>query len=211
VGEDQAETVRVGTVDAVQGTEADIVMISTVRTDVEAVDASDATHANRGGLGFLVNARRTNVAVSRAKFGLVVVCDPRVLMRDEHWALYLTYAGCMGWMVGPIGMQIPLGEYCEPVVLETSIVHDGVETPSLYEGRSTASPRQEASTLALNAASFGTSISSTAGKPQWGSVVARRRQPRQQRPARGVTSKHQNEPSMEANMSSSASRSSVPS
>jgi len=57
--------VRVETADAVQGSEADIVIVATTRSN------------NRGKLGFLGNLhwRRINVALSRAKFGLIVVGD----------------------------------------------------------------------------------------------------------------------------------------
>lgn len=57
--------VRVETADAVQGSEADVVIVATTRSN------------NRGKLGFLGMAqwRRINVALSRAKFGLIVVGD----------------------------------------------------------------------------------------------------------------------------------------
>ena len=52
----------VGNVDSMQGREADIVFLSMVR---------------RGGLGFLDNTNRINVAITRAKYQLVVVGNPR--------------------------------------------------------------------------------------------------------------------------------------
>lgn len=57
--------VRVETADAVQGSEADVVIVATTRSN------------NRGKLGFLGMAqwRRINVALSRAKFGLIIVGD----------------------------------------------------------------------------------------------------------------------------------------
>jgi superfamily I DNA and/or RNA helicase len=57
--------VRVETADAVQGSEADVVIVATTRSN------------NRGKLGFLGGAqwRRINVALSRAKFGLIIVGD----------------------------------------------------------------------------------------------------------------------------------------
>ena len=69
---------------------------SQVRADVEP------------GLGFLVNPRRTNVAISRAKFGLAIVCDPRAVINDPHWAACVAYAACLGGMVVPSEMAVPL-------------------------------------------------------------------------------------------------------
>ncbi len=57
--------IRVETADAVQGSEADIVIVATTRSN------------NRGKLGFLGQAhwKRINVALSRARFGLIIVGD----------------------------------------------------------------------------------------------------------------------------------------
>ncbi|WJS86398.1 ATP-binding protein [Paracoccus sp. TOH] len=54
----------VGTVDAFQGSEADVVLLSLVRNN---------TRVGGGGLGFLRDRRRMNVAISRAKHKLVIV------------------------------------------------------------------------------------------------------------------------------------------
>ena len=58
--------VHVGTVDAFQGSEATAIIISTVRS------------SDDGSLGFVTDARRINVAVSRAKAG-VERTNPRIL------------------------------------------------------------------------------------------------------------------------------------
>ena len=54
----------VGTVDAFQGSEADVVLLSLVRNN---------SKVGGGGLGFLRDRRRMNVAISRAKHKLVIV------------------------------------------------------------------------------------------------------------------------------------------
>lgn len=54
----------VGTVDAFQGSEADVVLLSLVRNNAR---------VGGGGLGFLRDRRRMNVAISRAKHKLVIV------------------------------------------------------------------------------------------------------------------------------------------
>lgn len=60
-------SVRIETADAVQGSEADIVFVATTRSNSE------------GRLGFLgsLQWRRINVALSRAKFGLIIVGDAK--------------------------------------------------------------------------------------------------------------------------------------
>lgn len=54
----------VGTVDAFQGSEADVVLLSLVRNNAR---------VGGGGLGFLRDRRRMNVAISRAKHKLIIV------------------------------------------------------------------------------------------------------------------------------------------
>ncbi len=63
--------IRVSTVDAVQGREADLVVFSTVRSNTE----------NR--VGFLDEDRRANVALSRARRGLIVVGDAEFLSNAD--------------------------------------------------------------------------------------------------------------------------------
>ena len=60
---------RIDTVDAFQGKEADLVILSTVRTST-------------GRIGFLQDARRINVALTRAKLGLIVVGYKPLLEKD---------------------------------------------------------------------------------------------------------------------------------
>jgi superfamily I DNA and/or RNA helicase len=90
----EVERVEVNTVDGFQGREKEIIILSTVRSNV------------RGSIGFLTDQRRLNVALTRAKDALFVVGDQRTLKRatmsewmmaDEKadgdvWRRYL------GWM-----------------------------------------------------------------------------------------------------------------
>jgi superfamily I DNA and/or RNA helicase len=65
-------------VDAYQGREKDIIIISTVRSQ---------------NLGFLRDYRRMNVAITRAKHFLWVVGNKNCLEKDENWN-GLIHSGC---------------------------------------------------------------------------------------------------------------------
>lgn len=67
----QALTVECNTVDAFQGREADIAVYSVTRSNQE------------GKVGFLRDAERLNVALSRGKVGLVIVGD-HYFCRTSH-------------------------------------------------------------------------------------------------------------------------------
>mmetsp|Transcript_22929 Transcript_22929/g.46357 ORF Transcript_22929/g.46357 Transcript_22929/m.46357 type:complete len:779 (-) Transcript_22929:109-2445(-) len=69
--------VKVGTVDSFQGQETDLVIFSAVRSNVLKE------------LGFLRDKRRLNVAITRAKRGLIIVGDPTVLKTCRHWSALL--------------------------------------------------------------------------------------------------------------------------
>ena len=61
-------------------------MISTVRSN------------RQGRVGFLKDWRRLNVAITRARSGLVVVGDSRTLRCERHWAAFLRWCeqeGCI--------------------------------------------------------------------------------------------------------------------
>ncbi|CAK4473014.1 unnamed protein product [Aphanomyces euteiches] len=65
------------TVDAMQGREADVVVLSCVRTDNK--------------IGFLRNPNRLNVAISRAKEALYIVGHLPTLRSDEMWRKLLNH------------------------------------------------------------------------------------------------------------------------
>jgi helicase MOV-10 len=81
------EGLEIGTVDAFQGREKLIVIMSTVRSQTETV-------------GFLKNEKRLNVALTRAKALLIVVGNGETLQQNKLWYKFLNYCYQNGALVG---------------------------------------------------------------------------------------------------------------
>ena len=73
------EAIEVASVDAFQGREKDFILVSCVRS------------SETQGIGFLSDPRRLNVALTRARLGIIVLGNPRVLSKNALWAALLVH------------------------------------------------------------------------------------------------------------------------
>ena len=76
---EKLDGVEVKTVDGYQGREKEVIIFSCVRSNPEQ------------NVGFLSEKRRLNVALTRAKRGLIVIGDPATLRGDDNWRAWLEY------------------------------------------------------------------------------------------------------------------------
>ena len=92
----------VDSIDKAQGTERSLILLSLVR--------SSATSRS---IGFVSDPRRLNVAITRAKFGLIVVGNAATLIQGEHygcWISYLRHLDSLGCIVNSDFWQICLSD-----------------------------------------------------------------------------------------------------
>mmetsp|Transcript_27223 Transcript_27223/g.57814 ORF Transcript_27223/g.57814 Transcript_27223/m.57814 type:complete len:136 (-) Transcript_27223:1265-1672(-) len=86
--------IEVKSVDAYQGRERDLIIFSAVRSN------------RHGRIGFLTDWRRMNVALTRAKHGLIVFGDADTLKSgDKHWSAFVRWCESMGCFVHTTPMQ----------------------------------------------------------------------------------------------------------
>jgi hypothetical protein len=72
--------------EAFQGLEKNVVVLCTTRSRVEWVEKD-----RRSGLGIVGDSKMFNVALTRAKHGLIVVGNPDVLQLDASWREFLAF------------------------------------------------------------------------------------------------------------------------
>ena len=70
---------NVRTIDSWQGREKEYMIFSAVRSNL------------KGKIGFLENQRRTNVGLTRAQHGLLIIGNAKTLSSDEKWETLIEF------------------------------------------------------------------------------------------------------------------------
>jgi AAA domain len=106
----------VSSVDGYQGREADVVVFSGVRCN------------SAGRIGFLADRRRLNVALTRPRRGLVVVCSPETLAAGSlDWRAFVDEAMRHGVLVGPEALPVAPWQ-AAGISFDPFQVHDGSDS-----------------------------------------------------------------------------------
>jgi len=106
--------VEIASVDAFQGREKDFIILSCVRAN------------EHQGIGFLNDPRRLNVALTRARYGVIIVGSPKALSKQPLWNHLLSYFKEQRALVeGPLGnLKESLMQFSKPRKL-TNVLNPG--------------------------------------------------------------------------------------
>ncbi|KAL8948945.1 MAG: hypothetical protein Q9222_004910 [Ikaeria aurantiellina] len=128
---------NIGPMDAFQGLESGFVIICTTRTRTRFLE-EDAVK----GMGIVNEPKKFNVAVTRAKQGLVVIGNPWVLEQDPHWRAFMYYCWRNGlWQTDATAIDERMADAHEKVVndwdpaAKASLSVSGLERALLYKER----------------------------------------------------------------------------
>ena len=84
--------IEIGTSEYYQGREKNIMIISTVKSG--------------GNIGFLKDPRRLNVALTRARSLMILVCNPTTMQKDEMWHSFIEFLIKNNAIVGEICAEL---------------------------------------------------------------------------------------------------------
>ncbi|EEB08720.1 hypothetical protein SJAG_03886 [Schizosaccharomyces japonicus yFS275] len=112
---DLYKAVEVASVDAFQGREKDFIILSCVRS------------SEHQGIGFLSEPRRLNVALTRARYGVIVLGNPKVLAKHALWYHFIVHCRERGYLVeGPLNnlqkFMLGLAPPIKPLKLPRNLV-----------------------------------------------------------------------------------------
>ena len=129
--------VEVASVDSFQGREKDYIIMSCVRS------------SEHQGIGFLRDPRRLNVAITRCRYGLVILGNARLLARYPLWnALLAHYRAADCLVEGPLASLTPcLLQFCPPEKL-----HNTAATMCLPSADSSSTTTSSSTTSSSNTA-----------------------------------------------------------
>ena len=130
--------VNIGPLEAFQGLESRLVILCTTRTRNRFIDQDIAK-----GLGVLHEPKRFNVALTRAKEGLIVIGNPNILREDENWRAFLTFCTRNGLFEG---VEPPLLEAKDDVGSRVP----RLERQLLFRDESMASNSEDATDTDMN-------------------------------------------------------------
>lgn len=117
------EQMEVASVDAFQGREKDFIILSCTRSN------------EHQGIGFLNDPRRLNVALTRAKYGVVVIGNPKVLSKQPLWNNLLVHYKAQGVLVeGPLAALKPcMIQFSRPRSLANKMGFNRYVNPALLD------------------------------------------------------------------------------
>uniref|UniRef100_A0AAY5KMF3 Upf1 domain-containing protein n=1 Tax=Esox lucius TaxID=8010 RepID=A0AAY5KMF3_ESOLU len=125
------QEVEIASVDAFQGREKDFIILSCVRAN------------EHQGIGFLNDPRRLNVALTRARYGVIIVGNPKALSKQPLWNHLLNYYKEQKVLVeGPLNnLRESLMQFSKPRKLVNAINPGGrFMSTAMYDAREALIP-----------------------------------------------------------------------